>query len=51
MTTPIRILKSGTRPSISGASTLTYEIGYDSEIRFRITGNTRGGLFGKEWVA
>ena len=47
----MKILKTGNCPSLSGASTLTYEIGYDSEIRFRITGNTGGGLFGKEWVA
>lgn len=50
-TSRLRILKVGTCPSLSGASTLTYHIGYDSEIRFRVWGNTGGGLHGREWVA
>jgi hypothetical protein len=45
------VLKTGTCPSLTGASTLTYEIGTDAGgIAFRITGNSGGGLFGKEWV-
>jgi hypothetical protein len=48
---PIRVLKVGTCPSLSGASNLAYHIGYDTEIRFRIWGNSGGGLFGREWVS
>ena len=49
----VKIVKEGTCPTLSGASTLTYEIGVDGDgaVAFRITGNTGGGLFGKEWVA
>jgi hypothetical protein len=47
---PMRILKVGTCPSLSGASNLAYHVGYDTEIHFRIWGNTGGGLFGREWV-
>jgi len=52
-TEDLRVLKQATCPSLSGASTLTYEIGTDAEggLFFRITGNSGGGLFGKEWVA
>lgn len=48
----IRILKVGTCPSISGASTLTYHLGCspDGQTYFRIWGNSGGGLFSKEWV-
>jgi len=48
----MRILKVGTCPSLSRGSTLTYHIGCnsESEVHFRIWGNTGGGLFGKEWV-
>lgn len=48
---PLHILKVGTCPSLSGASTLTYHIGYDTEIRFRVWENSGGGLHGREWVA
>ena len=45
------VLKTGSCPSLTGASTLTYEIGTAAGgIVFRITGNSGGGLFGKEWV-
>jgi hypothetical protein len=47
---PMRILKVGTCPTLSGASNLAYHVGYDTEIHFRIWGNTGGGLFGREWV-
>ena len=48
-----RILKTATCPTVSDASNLTYEIGCNdkSEIHFRISGNTGGGMFGDEWVA
>ena len=49
----VRVLKTGTCPSLSGKSRLTYEIGAGpaSEICVRITKNTGGGMFGKGWVA
>jgi hypothetical protein len=53
MTDELKIVKEGTCPTVSGASNLAYEIGSDADgaLHFRITGNTGGGLFGKEWVA
>jgi hypothetical protein len=30
---------------------LIYHVGYDTEIHFRIWGNSGGGLFGREWVS
>ncbi|MER2513539.1 MAG: hypothetical protein ABTQ25_14165 [Nitrosomonas ureae] len=49
----IRILKVATCPSLSGKSTLTYQIGCtaESDIHFRIVANTGGGFFSKEWIA
>jgi len=51
-TDDIRILKTGTCPSLSGKSKLTYEIGAGpaSEICMRITKNSGAGMFGKGWV-
>ena len=46
----LRILKAGAGPSLTGASTLTYHIGYDTELKFRVWENSGGGLFGREWV-
>jgi hypothetical protein len=46
----VRILKEGTCPSLTGASTLTYHIGYDAELKFRVWENTGSGLFGREWI-
>ncbi|MDE2388820.1 MAG: hypothetical protein KGN35_07025 [Betaproteobacteria bacterium] len=50
---PVRILKTGTCPSLSGKSTLTYHIGRnaESEILFRVTANTGGGFFNDEWIS
>jgi len=49
----IRVLKTGSCPSLTGKSTLTYQIGCtpESDIQFRVTGNTGGGFFSDEWVA
>ena len=49
----VRILKTGTCPSLSGKSKLTYEIGAGSasEICVRVTKNTGAGMFSKAWVA
>ena len=48
----VRVLKTGTCPTLSGKSTLTYQIGCTeaSEIMLRITGNTNPGYFNAEWV-
>ena len=48
----IRTLKTGKCASRSGKSKLTYLIGADadSEIHFRINGNTGNGFFNKDWV-
>ena len=49
----IKILKNDTCPSISGKSTLKYQIGAndDDAILLRITGSSGGGFFSKEWIA
>ena len=49
----VRVLKTGTCPSLSGKSKLTYEIGAGSasEICVRVTKNTGAGMFSKAWVA
>ena len=48
----IRILKVATCPSLSGKSTLTYQIACnaESDIQFRVIANTGGGFFSKEWI-
>ncbi len=50
----MRILKSGTCPSLSESSTLGYYVGCDekSEIYFRVFANSGGGFHSsKEWAA
>lgn len=49
----IRFLKTGSCPSLSGKSTLTYQIGCNAEssIQFQVAANTGGGFFSDEWVA
>ena len=48
----IRTLKTGNCSSRSGKSKLTYLIGADadSDIHFRIHGNTGNGFFNNEWI-
>jgi hypothetical protein len=48
----MRILKTATCKTLSGKSTLTYQIGClpDSSIHLRITKNSGGGFFSDEWV-
>jgi hypothetical protein len=50
----IRILKTGTCPSLSGKSRLTYEIACSSEagddLALRVATNTGGGFFSDEWL-
>ena len=50
---PLRILKIGHCPSISGKSTLTYHIGCneDGDIHIRIHANSAAGMFSQEWVS
>jgi hypothetical protein len=48
----VRVLKTGTCPTLSGKSTLTYKVGCTEAlaIMLRITGNTNPGYFNSEWV-
>jgi hypothetical protein len=50
---PLRILKIAHCPSVSGKSTLTYQIGCTAagEIHLRIYANTAAGMFSQEWVS
>ena len=49
----VRILKTGTCPSLSGKTKLTYEVGcgLGSQINIRITKTAGTGSFSKDWVA
>jgi len=49
----VRILKTGTCPSLSGKTKLTYEVGGGpgSQISLRITKTAGTGSFSKDWVA
>jgi hypothetical protein len=51
--TSMRVLKTSSCKTLSGKSTLTYQIGCspDSNIHLRITKNNGGGFFSDEWVA
>ncbi len=48
----IRTLKTSTCLSLSGKSTLKYDIGCDTqaEIQFRVLENSSAGFFSKEWI-
>jgi hypothetical protein len=48
----MRVLKTATCKTLSGKSTLTYQLGClpDSTIHLRITKNSGGGFFSDEWV-
>ena len=53
MTQPeMRVLKTATCKSITGKSTLTYQLGCDSDdaVHIRVTKNTGAGQFSDEWV-
>jgi hypothetical protein len=47
----MRIIKTGECPSLSGKSTLTYQIGLegDKDIYLCLTGNTGKGIFNRDW--
>ena len=49
----IRILKTGECESLSGKSTLTYQISCnnDNEVFLALTGNSGAGIFNKDWIA
>jgi len=49
----MRILKTGECPSLSGQSTLTYQIACnnDNEVYVALTGNSGGGHFSPDWVS
>jgi len=48
-----KIAKAGECSSLSGKSSLNYQIGYDgqSNIYFRVTANSGGGWFSGDWVS
>lgn len=48
----VTILKTGSCPSLSGKSTLTYNIGANaaSEIQFQLVTNDGGGYFNDDWI-
>ena len=46
----VRVIKTANCPSLSERSTLSYKIGSNPDIQFRVCGNTGGGFFNDEWV-
>ncbi len=50
--TPVRVLKNGTCPNLSGKSTLSYRIGVNEagQIMLQLVGNSNPGYFNNEWV-
>jgi hypothetical protein len=49
----IKVLKTATCPTLSGKSTLTYQIGISPEsvVHLRISKNSGAGFFSDEWIA
>ena len=49
----VRILKTASCSSLSGKSTLKYQIGYEEKagIQFQITDNSAAGAFNQEWFS
>ena len=49
---PVRVLKNGTCPNLSGKSTLSYRVGVNEaeEIMLQLVGNSNPGYFNNEWV-
>lgn len=50
---PVRVLKRGTCPTLSGKSEITYCLGsdVDDQLLIRIHSNSGGGFFSNEWVS
>lgn len=48
----IRVLKNGSCPSLTGRSTLGYQLGCkgESELYLKLVSNTGSGFFSKEWI-
>ena len=48
----IRVLKSGSCPSLTGRSTLGYQLGCkgESELYLKLVSNTGSGFYSKEWI-
>lgn len=48
----VQVLKTGSCPSLSGKSTLGYEVGRNSDavVQLRVATNTGTGYFSKDWV-
>jgi hypothetical protein len=45
------VTKTATCPSLSGSSTLTYEVGTtEQDTYYRVSGNSSAGLFSKDWI-
>src|SRR6056300_1441046 len=49
----MRVLKTATCKTLSGKSTLTYQIGFapDNAVHIRISKNTGAGFFSDEWLS
>lgn len=48
----IQVTRSTSCPSLSGRSTITYDIGGKGDCQYiRLSGNSAGGIFCKEWVS
>jgi hypothetical protein len=48
----IQVTRTESCPSVSGRSTITYDIGNRGDIQYiRLSGNSAGGLFCKEWAS
>ena len=52
----VKVLKTAKCPTLSGSSTLTYQIGCkgdldNPEIKFRLHASTGRGFFSKEWIS
>ncbi len=46
------ILKTGSCPSLSGKSTLTYHIGHkDKEVYLSLAENSKSGVLSREWIS
>jgi len=50
-TSEIQVVRTASCPSISGRSTISYEIGSLGDSQYiRLSGNSAGGIFCKDWV-
>ncbi len=48
----IKVIKTASCPSLSGSSTITYEIGSRGDSQYiRLSGNSGGGLFCRDWIS